>query len=418
MDFGGHKSFSRAPARSFAASGSASSSVSPSMSSQYCGSSSSDEDDFFGYPSSNSLGHPTRQDLIPHHSDFEADLAPDMFLREISPSRMLDFEEQSLLWGEESSLSAAAAALAAASSSSFSNDIHVAELISSSLSPSLSLSPTSASTSPSNESDLQYDDFDVLCSPLSYSSNPYVFSPTEENLYHSNPHSHSNSALFYAAEQGDDYAMDQDPSSPEPFQFEDMDMVESIEETNHNSTSSSTHDQVLLALSLTTFVGLLVVAQDPNNFTTNGPSFSTMSSANSSAPVSNCGSPVANTLSTITTIAAATVTNTPQAPYQHPFACDTCNQVFQQRYNLNVHRMIHTGARPYLCPYPYCDDDFIRKSDMTRHLDTIHTGEKRHKCKMGCGEMFGRTDQRSKHQKTCNGQPQPAQPRPPQFSSY
>lgn len=158
---------------------------------------------------------------------------------------------------------------------------------------------------------------------------------------------------------------------------------------DHKLSSSSCpavvtdQNQTLLALpTLVALAGSFMVAQESNPA-----SPSSSHSSSSSFPDSGCSSHIP----------------TSPLPYQNPFACDHCSAVFQQRYNLNVHRMIHTGERLYLCPHPYCEKAFIRKGDMTRHLATIHTGEKRHKCKQGCGASFGRTDQRSKHHNTCMG---------------
>lgn len=84
---------------------------------------------------------------------------------------------------------------------------------------------------------------------------------------------------------------------------------------------------------------------------------------NHAAPLS--GQP-AGALSAPTAVAAANRAK--------PFVCVTCGKRFVKKYNLSVHRRLHTGARPFKCDVPGCGRSFLWKSSLTCHA-AVHARE-------------------------------------------
>lgn len=56
-----------------------------------------------------------------------------------------------------------------------------------------------------------------------------------------------------------------------------------------------------------------------------------------------------------------------------PLACDLCGKMFMgrnRRQNLQQHWMIHTGVKPYSCPY--CSHCSNRKGNLDMHIVRVH----------------------------------------------
>ncbi|KAH0561302.1 hypothetical protein KQX54_016139 [Cotesia glomerata] len=60
------------------------------------------------------------------------------------------------------------------------------------------------------------------------------------------------------------------------------------------------------------------------------------------------------------------------------YQCEKCGYVFNKKYNLQQHILLHTGKRPHQCPH--CPSAFRNPSNLKSHIKSIHTNERPHKC--------------------------------------
>ncbi|MCJ1355793.1 MAG: hypothetical protein MMC33_005785 [Icmadophila ericetorum] len=82
--------------------------------------------------------------------------------------------------------------------------------------------------------------------------------------------------------------------------------------------------------------------------------------------------------------------------------CGVCGKLFKRSYNWKSHQETHNPERKY--PHPcttmigntQCTKKFQRKTDLDRHVDSVHLKARNHKCDL-CGHRFARRDTLRRH---------------------
>lgn len=75
------------------------------------------------------------------------------------------------------------------------------------------------------------------------------------------------------------------------------------------------------------------------------------------------------------------------------YVCSVCNRAFEKKYNLREHEKRHdpTRASQFVCPEAGCGKRLGRKTDVHRHVQSVHEKAKRFPCPR-CAKRFDRKD--------------------------
>lgn len=89
--------------------------------------------------------------------------------------------------------------------------------------------------------------------------------------------------------------------------------------------------------------------------------------------------------------------HTGEKPFPCPFA--NCGKTFARSENLKIHKRTHTGEKPFVCEFPGCSRRFANSSDRKKHSH-VHTADKPYLCRVpNCGKSYTHPSSLRKHLK-------------------
>jgi len=87
----------------------------------------------------------------------------------------------------------------------------------------------------------------------------------------------------------------------------------------------------------------------------------------------------------------------------HPYACVVCHKELNHQYDIESHQQEHTDQCPYACDMCVCNKTFSKKSNVKKHRQLKHYGQRPHACDV-CKKTFNQKSHMKTHQLTHSGQ--------------
>ena len=89
--------------------------------------------------------------------------------------------------------------------------------------------------------------------------------------------------------------------------------------------------------------------------------------------------------------------HTGEKPFPCPFS--GCGKLFARSENLKIHKRTHTGEKPFMCEFEGCNRRFANSSDRKKHSH-VHTSDKPYVCRVpGCEKSYTHPSSLRKHLK-------------------
>ena len=84
---------------------------------------------------------------------------------------------------------------------------------------------------------------------------------------------------------------------------------------------------------------------------------------------------------------------------------NNCNEIFNRKCTLVIHKHQHSGETPFVCNYNNCGKKFKENGNLSKHICCVHLKNKRFKCDfIDCNKKFNRKEHLIRHKRQHSGE--------------